>query len=298
MAITFNDQVAIVTGGARGLGRGYALALAMRGAKVAIVDLGEEAEKTAAEIRSEGGKATAYQLDVTNFHDVEAMVASTLSAWGRVDIAINNAGIVRDRTFAKMDLDDYKTVVDVHLMGSVNVCKAVWPTMREQQYGRIVLTTSASGMYGIFGQSNYAAAKASLLGLMNVLHMEGEKYGIHVNTIMPMAATKMTEGLLSPEAERLLTPASVAPGVLFLVSREAPSRVILSAGAGSFARVYVTETEGVSFAKDQLSPEAIAEHFDEISDPTHWRMISEGFQQAEKLTTAALNAQGKLSGAA
>ena len=293
MAITFNDQVAIVTGAARGLGRGYAQALAMRGAKVAIVDLGEEADKTAMEIRGEGGIAEAYHLDVTNYRDVEAMVASVLAAWGRIDIAINNAGILRDRTFAKMELDDYKTVVDVHLMGSVNVCKAVWPTMRAQQYGRIVLTTSASGMFGIFGQSNYAAAKASMLGLMNVLQMEGEKYGIRVNTVMPMAATKMTEGLLAPELEKLLTPEAVAPGVLFLVSADAPARVILSAGAGSFARVYVSETEGVSFAKEDLSPEAVAEHFAEISDQTQMHTYTEGFQQAEKLAAAALRAQAK-----
>ncbi len=293
MAIAFKDQVAIVTGGARGLGRGYAQALAARGAKVAIVDLGEEAEKTAAEIRGKGGIAEAHQVDVTNFYDVEAMVARTLAAWGRIDIAINNAGILRDRTFAKMDLGDYKTVVDVHLMGSVNVCKAVWPTMRDRQYGRIVLTTSASGMFGIFGQSNYAAAKSSMLGLMNVLQMEGEKYGIRVNAIMPMAATKMTAGLLSPEAEKLLTPEAVAPGVLFLVSQDAPSRVMLSAGAGSFARVYVSETEGVSFAQDELSPEAVAEHFAEISDQAHSHVYTEGFQQAEKLAAAALHAQVK-----
>lgn len=291
MAITFNDQVAIVTGGARGLGRGYACALAARGAKVAIVDLGGEAVTTAEEIRSQGGVAEAYQVDVTNFSAVENMVASILSAWGRIDIAINNAGILRDRTFAKMDLGDYKTVVDVHLMGSVNVCKAVWPTMRERGYGRIVLTTSASGMFGIFGQSNYAAAKSSMLGLMNVLHMEGEKLGIRVNSVMPMAATKMTEGLLDPEAAPLLTPESVAPGVVFLVSQDAPSRVMLSAGAGSFARVYVSETEGVSFAKDELSAEAVAAHFTEISDQAHTRIYTEGFQQAQKLAAAALRAQ-------
>ena len=291
MAITFDDQVAIVTGAGRGLGRGYALALAERGAKVAIVDLGEDAAKTAEEIRSQGGIAEAYQVDVTNFHDVENMVARILEGWGRIDIAINNAGILRDKTFAKMDLGDYKSVVDVHLMGSVNVCKAVWPTMRDRQYGRIVLTTSSSGMFGIFGQSNYAAAKSSMLGLMNVLHMEGEKAGIRVNSVMPMAATKMTQGLLDPEAEKLLTPEAVAPGVLFLVSKDAPSRVMLSAGAGSFARVYVSETEGVSFAKEDLSPEAVAEHFAEISDQAHTRIYTEGFQQAKKLAAAAVRAQ-------
>jgi NAD(P)-dependent dehydrogenase (short-subunit alcohol dehydrogenase family) len=288
MAITFENQVAIVTGAGRGLGRSYARALAARGARVAIADLGEEAEATAAEIRSQGGIAEAHQIDVTDFAGVEQLVARVLAAWGRVDIAINNAGILRDRSFAKMELDDFRAVIDVHLMGSVHLCKAVWPAMRERQYGRIVLTSSSSGMYGIFGQANYAAAKAAMLGLMNVLHLEGERHGIRVNAVMPSAATRMTEGLLSPDAERLLKPDAVAPGVLFLVSEEAPSRVILSAGAGSFARVYVTETEGISLSGDALSPEAVAERFAEISDPTHARALSNGFEQAEKLTAAAM----------
>jgi NAD(P)-dependent dehydrogenase (short-subunit alcohol dehydrogenase family) len=288
MAIAFENQVAIVTGAARGLGRSYARALAARGARLAIADLGPEAERAADEIRGEGGVAQAYEIDVTDFAQVERMVANIRSAWGRVDIAINNAGILRDRTFAKMELDDFRSVVDVHLMGSVHVCKAVWQVMREQQYGRIVLTTSSSGMYGIFGQSNYAAAKAAMLGLMNVLHLEGERYGIRVNIIMPSALTRMSEGLLSPDAERLLTPDAVAPGVLFLASVEAPSRVILSAGAGSFARVYVTETEGISLSKESLSPEAVAERFEEISEPTRARTLSTGFEQADKLVAAAM----------
>ncbi|CAN5234118.1 SDR family NAD(P)-dependent oxidoreductase [soil metagenome] len=286
MTITFEGQVAIVTGAARGLGRSYAQALAARGARVVIADLGAEAEKTAEDIRREGGGAQAHHVDVTDFAAVEHMVGRVLSEWGRVDVAINNAGILRDKTFAKMELDDFRSVIDVHLMGSVHVSKAVWQAMREQQYGRIVLTTSSSGMYGIFGQSNYAAAKAAMLGLMNVLHLEGDRYGIRVNTIMPSAATAMTKGLLSADAERFLTPDAVAPGVLFLVSRDAPSRVMLSAGAGSFARVYVTETEGISLPKENLSPEAVAEHFEEISDPARARTLSTGFEQASKLVAA------------
>jgi NAD(P)-dependent dehydrogenase (short-subunit alcohol dehydrogenase family) len=179
-------------------------------------------------------------------------------------------------------------VIDVHLMGSVHVCKAVWPIMRERNYGRIVLTGSSSGMYGIFGQSNYGAAKAAMLGLMNALHLEGERNGIRVNAVLPSAATRMTEGLLKPEAERLLVPDAVAPGVLFLVSESAPSRVMLSAGAGTFARVYVTETEGVSLAGDALTPEGVARHFAEISDPVGAREIASGFEQAEKLAAAAM----------
>lgn len=290
MAMTFEDQVAIVTGGGRGLGRGYAMALAERGARVVIADLGEEADATAEAIGAHGGRAKAFKVDVSDFGQVEAMVAEVLGEWGRVDIAINNAGILRDRTFAKLELSDFRAVMDVHLMGSVHLSKAVWPAMREQQYGRVVFTTSSSGMYGIFGQANYAAAKASMIGLMNVLHLEGERSGIKVNCIMPSAATKMTEGLLSPEAERLLVPEAVAPGVLFLVSRDAPSRVILSAGAGVFARVYITETEGVLLTGDDLSPDTVAARFDEIGDRTGERVLNSGFEQAEKLTASALQA--------
>ena len=287
MRITFENRVAIVTGAARGLGLSYARSLAARGARVAIADLGAEAETAAQVIRSEGGIAHSFQVDVTDFAQVEAMVAGVLSEWGGVDIAINNAGILRDKTFAKMDLEDFRAVMDVHVMGSVHVCKAVWPLMRARNYGRIVLTTSSSGMYGTFGQANYGAAKAAMLGLMNVLHLEGERHDIRVNSIMPSAATRMTAGLLESEVERLLTPDAVAPGVLLLVSEKAPSRVMLSAGAGTFARVYVTETEGVSLAGASLTPEAVAEHFGEISDPSSAREISTGFEQVEKLAAAA-----------
>jgi NAD(P)-dependent dehydrogenase (short-subunit alcohol dehydrogenase family) len=204
-----------------------------------------------------------------------------------VDVAICNAGILRDRTFAKMDLADFRSVMDVHVIGSVHVAKAVWPLMREQNYGRIVLTTSSSGLYGSFGQANYGAAKAAMLGLMNVLHLEGERHGIRVNCIMPSATTRMTAGLFKPDAELLLTPDSVAPGVLFLCSELAPSRVVLSAGAGTFARVYVTETEGVSLSGADLTPEAIAARFEEISDPSTAREVSTAFAQADKLAAAA-----------
>lgn len=287
MEITFKGQVAIVTGSARGLGLSYARALAARGARVAVADVGPEAQQTALALRSQGGLARGFRVDVTDFAQVEAMVAEVQAEWGRVDVAICNAGILRDRTFAKMDLEDFNSVIDVHVMGSVHLCKAAWPLMREQKYGRIVLTTSSSGLYGTFGQANYGVAKAAMLGLMNVLHLEGERYGIRVNCIMPSAATRMTAGLLQPDAERLLTSDSVAPGVLFLAAENAPSRVVLSAGAGTFARVYVTETEGVSLAGSDLTPEAVATHFEAISDRTSAREVASGFAQADKLTASA-----------
>lgn len=290
MTITFENQVAIVTGAARGLGRGYAEALAQRGAKVIVADLGEGAELAAEAIRSAGGEAKAWDIDVTDFEAVQRMVDRTVADWGRLDVVINNAGILRDRTFAKMELGDFRSVLDVHLMGSVHCCKAAWDVMREQKYGRLLLTSSSSGMYGIFGQANYAAAKAAMLGFMNVLHLEGERYDIRVNSILPNAITAMTEGLLKPEAERLLAPEAVAPGALFLVSKDAPSRVLLAAGGGSFARVYVTETEGISLSGEALSPEGVAAGFDEISDRSNAREIMSGFEQADKLAASAAQA--------
>ncbi|HET7714168.1 MAG TPA: SDR family NAD(P)-dependent oxidoreductase [Bauldia sp.] len=292
MTITFANRIAIVTGAGRGLGRSYARALSARGARVALVDLSDEAGDAAREIGEAGGIARAYRVDVTDFAAVESVVANVLADWGRVDIVINNAGNLRDRTFAKMTLDDFRAVVEVHLMGSVHVCKAVWPAMCAQRYGRIVLTTSSSGMYGIFGQSNYGAAKAAMLGLMNALHLEGERHDIRVNAVMPSAATRMTEGLLGADTARLLSPDAVAPGVLFLVSEGAPSRVILSAGGGSFARVYVVETRGISLAEAELSPEAVAARFGEISDVVDAVTLSQGFDQADKLATAAMRRRG------
>jgi len=287
MSISFEKRVAIVTGGARGLGASYARALSVRGALVAIADMDTEAETTAREICAAGGIAQAHRVDVTNFSQVAGLVDNVRAAWGRVDIAIANAGILRDRTFAKMTLEDFRTVIDVHLMGSVHLCKAVWEPMREQKYGRIALTSSSSGMYGIFGQANYASAKAAMLGLMNVLHLEGERYGIRVNAVMPSAATKMTEGHFAEDAQRALAPDAVAPGVLFLVSERAPSRVLLSAGAGSFARVYVVETEGVSIPVDALSPETVAARFEALSDLENARPLATGFEQADKLVATA-----------
>lgn len=293
MSVTFLGQVAIVTGAARGLGRSYAEALAARGAKVVVADLGEEAEAAAEAIRRTGGIARACSLDVTDFPAMERAIAGILEDWGRVDIAIANAGILCDRSFAKMDLADFRAVLEVHLMGSVHLCKAVWEPMRQQRYGRILLTGSSSGMYGIFGQANYGAAKAAMLGLMNALHLEGERYGIRINTITPTAATQMTQGLLKPEVEHILSPETVTPGALFLVSAGAPSRVMLAAGGGSFARIHVMETQGVTLSGQMLSPEAVAERFEEISDITGAVMLATGFDQTEKLANSALRLAGE-----
>ncbi|CAM5388758.1 SDR family NAD(P)-dependent oxidoreductase [Streptomyces hirsutus] len=182
-----------------------------------------------------GGEAVACDADITDVAAVQEMVDGAAERWGRIDILINNAGILRDKSFAKMDLADFRKVIDVHLMGSVHCTQAVWPHMVAQGYGRILMTTSASGIYGNFGQSNYGAAKSALVGLTNVLAIEGERKGIRVNALAPTAATRMTDGLISDEAAAKLGPETIAPGAVFLVSEAAPNGVILGAGAGVFA---------------------------------------------------------------
>jgi len=220
--IDLQGRVAIVTGAGGGLGRAHARLLAQRGARVVVNDLGEGAETVAAEIVEAGGKARAALGSVTDAARMQAIVDEALSAWGRVDILVNNAGILRDKTFAKMSLKDFRLVVDVHLMGAANCTKAVWDAMRAQNYGRIVMTTSSSGLYGNFGQSNYGAAKLALVGLMQTLALEGAKYDIRVNCLAPTAATQMLEGLLPPEQLALLRPDLVSPAVLALVSDAHP----------------------------------------------------------------------------
>jgi NAD(P)-dependent dehydrogenase (short-subunit alcohol dehydrogenase family) len=241
MDIRFDGRVAIVTGAGGGLGRCHALGLAARGAKVVVNDLGpggapsDSAKAVAGEIKAAGGQAFADGADVSNAAQVEDMVAAAEKAWGKIDILVNNAGILRDKTFAKLELADFEKVVDVHLIGSAICAKAVWNGMRERNYGRIVFTSSSSGLYGNFGQANYGAAKAGMVGLMNVLHLEGAKHDIRVNTLAPTARTAMTENLLPPDAAELLAPEAVTPGLLYLVSENAPSRVILGAGRGEIS---------------------------------------------------------------
>ncbi|RZJ02085.1 MAG: SDR family NAD(P)-dependent oxidoreductase [Brevundimonas sp.] len=246
MIIDLTGRVAIVTGGGGGLGRSHALALARHGARVVVNDMSPAgAESVQQEIQETGGEAMAWTCSVTDRDAVEAMVSGVVERWGSIDILVNNAGILRDRTFAKMDLDDFALVIDVHLMGSVNVTKAAWPHMREQGYGRVIFTTSSSGLYGNFGQSNYSAAKMALVGLMQTLALEGEKSGIRVNCLAPSASTRMTAGLYSEEDLKGLSSDLVSPGVVALAAENAPTRVVLLAGAGAFEQAHVTMTRGV-----------------------------------------------------
>lgn len=271
-----SGRVAIVTGAGGGLGREHALLLARRGAKVLVNDLGgatdgtgaslSAAEKVVSEIKSFGGEAIANGASVTDYAEVEAMVAEAIARWGRVDILVNNAGILRDRTFAKMDLADFRAVVDVHLMGAVHCTKAVWDLMRNQRYGRIVMTTSSSGLYGNFGQSNYGAAKLALVGLMQTLGLEGEKYNVRVNSLAPTAATRMLEGLMPQAMLDALAPAQVSPAVLALVSEDAPNRAIICAGAGGFEQANITLTAGIHLGSRDDAAEQILSRFDELAD--------------------------------
>lgn len=297
MTIRFDGRVAIVTGAGNGLGRAHALGLAARGAKVVVNDFGGArdgtggslgpAETVVEEIRQAGGDAMADGADVSSFEQVEAMVAKANEKWGAVDLMVANAGILRDKSFSKMEPADFRKVIDVHLIGTFNCCKAVWNGMRERNYGRIVITTSSSGLFGNFGQANYGAAKAAMAGLMNVLAEEGRKNNVRVNTISPTAATRMTEELLPPQALQLLRPESITPAVLFLLGENAPTRTIMGAGAGSFAVIRILESEGVNLPETEWTPDAVAAHFDAIADMSKARALEGAFQQTQKYVAQA-----------
>ena len=287
MTITFQDRVAIVTGAGGGLGRAYALALARRGAKVVVNDLGggrdgtghsDAAAQVVEEIRGAGGEAMADGSSVTELAQMEALVARAKEQWGGVHILINNAGILRDKSFAKMDMADFRTVVDVHLVGSANATHAVWETMREQAYGRILMTASSTGLYGNFGQANYGAAKLGVAGFAKTLALEGAKYNVRVNSIAPTAATRMTEDIFPPELLERFQPEQVAPAALFLVSEDAPTSVILGAGAGVVQAAHVTLTRGAVLAEP--TPEAVAAQYAEIVDRTGEIVPQSGAEQA------------------
>ncbi|MDB2395262.1 SDR family NAD(P)-dependent oxidoreductase [Porticoccaceae bacterium] len=300
MSINFEGRVAIVTGAGNGLGRSHALALAERGAKVVVNDLGGARDGTGASsdaamevvglIEAAGGEAFAHSANVAKFNEVEDMVKQAMDKWGRVDILINNAGILRDKSFSKMDLADFQLVMDIHLMGSVNCTKAVWEIMREQNYGRIVMTTSASGMYGNFGQTNYGAAKMAVLGFMNTLVLEGGKNNIHVNALAPTAGTRMTEDLLPSSVLDLMTADSVSAGALVLCDETAPTRTILCAGAGGYAIASMYETDGIFMPKESQNPDEIVAKWDELSDVSAHKALESGGKQTEKFVMKAMAA--------
>jgi NAD(P)-dependent dehydrogenase (short-subunit alcohol dehydrogenase family) len=290
--IRFDGKVAIVTGSGGGLGRQHALELARRGAKVVINDLGGSvdgtggnsaaAEAVVAEIKGFGGEAIANGASVTDDAGVAHLVKQTMDAWGRIDILVANAGILRDKSFTKMEIADFEAVMAVHVMGTVKPTKAIWDIMREQNYGRIVVTTSSTGLYGNFGQTNYGAAKLGLVGFMNSLKIEGQKNNIHVNAISPVAATRMTESLMPPEMLDKLKPEYVTPGVVYLCSDEAPTGAILTAGAGVFALARIYETDGVFLGEGGLSAEEVRDNWAKISDPTGQEAYPNGGGQTGK----------------
>lgn len=298
MSIRLDGRVAIVTGAGQGLGRAHALALASHGARVVVNDLaGAEgvaanAEAVAAEIRNSGGEAIANGANVADWDQVQAMVKQAMDQWGRVDILINNAGILRDKSFLKMAMEDFRLVIDVHLMGTAHCTKAVWEIMREQGHGRIVMTSSSTGLYGNFGQANYGAAKMAMLGLMNTLHLEGKKYNIRVNCLAPAAGTAMTEGLMPDAVYKLLSPESVSPGVVFLASDEAPSRKVLCAGGGSFAVYKGFETEGVNLAPNSVTAEGVAAAWEAINREEGMCELKSGFDQTGKFARQGAKALG------
>ena len=290
--IRFDGKVAIVTGAGGGLGEQHALELARRGAKVVVNDLGgamdgsggssAAAERGVAEIKAAGGEAIANGSSVTDDAGVQRMVQDAMAAFGRIDILVANAGVLRDKSFSKMEIKDFEFVLDVHLMGTVKCAKAVWEIMKGQNYGRIVVTTSSSGLYGNFGQSNYGAAKLGIVGFMNTLKIEGGKQNICVNAISPVAATRMTEGLMSEQVLSLLKPEAVTPAVVYLASDEAPTGCIVTAGAGVFSLARIVETQGVNL-NGNLTAEGVRDRWSEIGDEAGQKAYVTGGEQGQKI---------------
>ena len=303
MSIDFKGRVAIVTGAGGGLGRHHALGLAARGAKVLVNDLGgardgsggsvTAAQAVVDEIRAAGGEAIANGASVTDWDAVQAMVKEAVDTWGRIDILVNNAGILRDKTFAKMELSDFRLVLDVHLMGAVHCTKAVWPYMVAQKYGRILMTTSSTGLYGNFGQTNYGAAKLALVGFMQTLALEGAKNDIRVNCLAPTAATRMTADLMPEAVLAALKPEAVVPAMLVLVAQDAPTRTTLCAGAGHVEAAHITMTQGAWIGLDDQSPERLAELLAQVCDRNQEMVPPNGSAQGNhEMARAAAHLNG------
>ena len=292
MTIRFDDKVAVVTGAGGGIGKEHAIELAKRGAKVVVNDLGgsvdvggpsDTTNEVVELIKSEGGEAIANGASVTDLEAVKAMVAQTMEEWGRIDILVNNAGILRDKSFHKVSLDDFNLVMDVHFQGSLNCTHTVFPIMREQEYGRIIFTSSSSGVFGNFGQTNYGSAKMAMVGLMNTLKIEGQNKNVFSNSITPVAYTRMTEGLIPEDFGKNLQPEFVTPAVIYLASDNAPNGAIMAAGAGVFSRIFIHETMGVSLGMgEDMTPENIQANWDKISNMEDARALQNGGEQTLK----------------
>lgn len=293
MSIRFDDQVAIVTGAGGGIGKQHALELARRGAKVVVNDLGggvdgtgtsDASEAVVDQILSEGGEAIANGASVTDLDAIRAMTDQVVSKWGKIDILVNNAGILRDKTFHNVSMDDFNLVMDVHFQGTLNCTHTIYPIMRENGYGRIVFTSSSSGVFGNFGQSNYGAAKMAMVGLMNTLKLEGQKYNVFSNTITPVAYTRMTENLMPEDFGKQFQPEYITPAVLYLASDQAPNGAIMAAGAGVFSRILIHETMGISLGTgEDMTPENISASWEKISDMSDARLLQNGGEQTLKI---------------
>jgi len=293
MSIRFDDQVAIVTGAGGGIGKQHALELARRGAKVVVNDLGggvdgtgtsDASEAVVDQILSEGGEAIANGASVTDLDAIKDMTEQVVSKWGKIDILVNNAGILRDKTFHNASMDDFNLVMDVHFQGTLNCTHTIYPIMRENGYGRIVFTSSSSGVFGNFGQSNYGAAKMAMVGLMNTLKLEGQKYNVFSNTITPVAYTRMTENLMPEDFGKQFQPEYITPAVLYLASDQAPNGAIMAAGAGVFSRILIHETMGISLGTgEDMTPENISASWEKISDMSDARLLQNGGEQTLKI---------------
>ena len=300
MTISFDNKVVIVTGAGGGLGRSHAIEFARRGAKVVVNDLGgevdgsgsssEAANKVVKEIADLGGVAIPNGASVTDDAGVKHMIDQTIEEFGRIDILVNNAGILRDKSFSKMEMEDFTKVTDVHLIGSVKPTKQVWDIMKDQNYGRIIVTTSSTGLYGNFGQANYGAAKLALVGFVNTLKLEGQKYNIHCNILCPVAYTRMTSNLMPPEAEQLLTPSSVTPAVIYLSGENAPNGTILCAGAGVYSVAKILESDGKNLGL-KATAEDIEKNWDKISDFSNAKPFNMGGEQTAKVIEIAMKSE-------